>query len=133
MIGYQMCQPLGPEHNLADLEAWSSSIAPIHATPGFRLDGWPERRYTLAENMADLEKHRDHHQRRIDFAWTVLDSEDAEVAIGCVDLKPDPNGVADAEARSWMRAGRAGLDPDLRNHLKKWFKGNWPLSIRYAS
>lgn len=30
---------LGPEHNAADLEAWSSSIEHIHATPGFRPGG----------------------------------------------------------------------------------------------
>jgi len=126
-------EPLGPEHNAADLEAWSSSIDHIHATPDFRPDGWPERRYTLAENLADLGKHRDRHQRRIDFAWTVLDPADADVVIGCVYLRPDPTGVADAEARSWVRVDRAGLDPDLRDHLKPWFHGNWPLSIRYAS
>ncbi|HET8583085.1 MAG TPA: hypothetical protein VFL65_07515 [Jatrophihabitans sp.] len=63
-------EPLGPEHNAADLDAWSSSIDHIHATPGFRPDGWPERRYTLAENLADLERHRDHHLRYVDFAWT---------------------------------------------------------------
>ena len=38
-------EPVGPEHNAADLDAWSSSIDHIHATPGFRPDGWPERPY----------------------------------------------------------------------------------------
>ena len=125
-------EPLGPEHNAADLEAWSSSIAHIHSTPGFRLDGWPERQYTLAENMADLEEHRDHHQRGIDFAWTVLDPVDADVVIGCVYLRPDRTGVADAEAQSWVRADRAGLDGELRGHLRTWFADEWPLSIRYT-
>ena len=125
-------EPLGPEHNVADLDAWSSSIDHIHATPGFRPDGWPERRYTVAENMADLEEHRDHHRRRIDFAWTVLDRADPGVVIGCVYLKPDPTGVADAEARSWVRADRVGLDHELRDHLRPWFTSRWPISVRYA-
>jgi RimJ/RimL family protein N-acetyltransferase len=126
-------EPLGPEHNAADLEAWSSSIDHIHSTPGFPPDGWPERRYTLAENMADLERHRDHHERRIDFAWTVLDPADPDVVIGCVYLKPDSTGAADAEACSWVRADRAGLDRELREHLRPWFASEWPLSISYAS
>jgi hypothetical protein len=125
-------EPLGPEHNAADLEAWTSSIDHIHATPGFPLDGWPERPYTLVENVADLEKHRDHHQRRIDCAWTVLDPVDPAVVIGCVYLKRDPTGVADAEARSWVRADRAHLDRQLRDLLTPWFVSEWPLSIRYA-
>lgn len=45
--------------------AWSSSIDHIHSTPGFRPDGWPERRYTLEENPADLERHLDHSQRTL--------------------------------------------------------------------
>ncbi|MHB8295673.1 MAG: N-acetyltransferase [Acidimicrobiales bacterium] len=125
-------EPLGPEHNAADLDAWSSSIDHIHATPGFRPDGWPERPYTLAENLVDLEQHRDHHQRSIDFAWTVLDPTDATTVIGCVYLKAGPTEAADAEARSWARADRAELDGELREHLRPWFANCWPLVVRYA-
>jgi hypothetical protein len=126
-------EPLGPEHNAADLEAWSSSIDHIHATPGFSPDGWPDRRYTLAENLADLERHRDHHERRMDFAWTVLDPVEPTVVMGCVYLKPDATGVAEAVASSWVRADHAGLDGELRDYLRAWFASAWPLSIRYAS
>jgi hypothetical protein len=52
---------LGPEYNAADLEAWSTSIDPIHRTPGFRADGWPQPPYTLGENLSGLYQHRDHH------------------------------------------------------------------------
>jgi len=123
---------LGPEHNAADLEAWSSSIEHIHSTPGFRPGGWPKRTYTLEENRADLEQHRDHYQRRLDFAWTVLDLARPETVIGCVYLKPDPTGAADAEARSWVRADRAELDRVLRDHLRPWFATAWPMQVRYA-
>lgn len=124
---------LGPEHNVADLEAWSTSIEHIHETPGFSAHGWPERVYTLKENLADLREHRDHHQRRIDFAWTVLDPMTRERVIGCVYLKPDPTGMAEAEARSWVRASSADLDLLLRQHLQPWFESEWPLHVRYAT
>jgi hypothetical protein len=122
---------LGPEYNAADLEAWSSSIEHIHSTPGFGTDGWPERQYTLEENSVDLEQHRDHHERRLDFAWTVLERARPETVIGCVYLKPDPTGAADAEARSWVRADRGALDRVLRDHLRPWFATAWPIRIRY--
>lgn len=122
---------LGPEHNGADLEAWSSSIEHIHSTPGFGPDGWPERQYTVEENRIDLERHRDHHQRRTDFAWTVLDPVRPETVIGCVYLKSDRSGASDAEARSWVRADRAELDRALRDHLRPWFATAWPIRIRY--
>jgi hypothetical protein len=122
---------LGPEHNAADLEAWSSSIDHIHSTPGFGPDGWPEQHYSLEENQVDLEQHRDHHQRRLDFAWTVLDPARPETVIGCVYLRPDRTGAVAAQARSWVRADRAGLDRALRDHLRVWFATAWPIRICY--
>lgn len=124
---------LGPEHNAADLDAWSSSIEHIHATPGFHPEGWPERAYTLEENHADLVEHRRAHRQREHFAWTVLEPEDRTRVIGCVYLKPDSSGQADAEARSWVRAERADLDEPLRTHLRPWFTSSWPFSVRYAT
>jgi hypothetical protein len=122
---------LGPEHNAADLEAWSSSIEHIHSTPGWSPDGWPRRRYTLEENLADLAQHLEHHQRHLEFAWTVLDPARPGTVIGCVYLKPDPTGAAEAEARSWVRADRADLDRELREHLRPWFATAWALRVRY--
>jgi RimJ/RimL family protein N-acetyltransferase len=122
---------LGPEHNAADLEAWSSSIEHIHSTAGFPPGGWPERPYTLEENLADLEEHRDHSERRLDFAWTVLDPARPDTVIGCVYLSRDPTGDAQGKARSWVRADRAHLDLELRDLLRPWFAMAWPISIRY--
>ncbi len=34
-------EPLGPQHNDADLAAWTSSIDHIRATPGFPDGSWP--------------------------------------------------------------------------------------------
>ena len=50
--------PLGPEHNVADHVAWSTSIEHIRATPGFNDWDWPPAEgMALDENLADLERH----------------------------------------------------------------------------
>lgn len=122
-------EPLGPEHNESDLAAWSTSMEFIHSLPGWERSTWPPRVYTLEENLADLARHRDHHLRRLDFAWTVLDPRSREV-IGCVYLRPDRTGEVDAKARSWTTADRADLAPVLREHLRPWWREAWPLEIR---
>ena len=59
-------EPLGPQHNTADYEAWTSSIDHIRATPGFQDVGgapgfgdstWPDPEMTPEENLADLRRH----------------------------------------------------------------------------
>ncbi|MEZ5092611.1 hypothetical protein [Nocardioides sp.] len=122
---------LGPEHNESDLAAWSASIEHIHATQGFRADGWPERVYTLEENLADLVRHREHHERGEDFAWTVLDPADGVTVVGCAYLKPDPTGEADGTAHCWVRADLAASDEPLRSHLRAWYAAAWPISVRW--
>lgn len=121
---------LGPEHNASDLDAWSTSIEHLRHTPGFPLHGgWPERAFTLEENLADLVQHRDHHERHLDFAWTVLDPRNPGTVIGCVYLKPDPAGQSAGEARCWVRADHARLDPLLRAHLRPWWQAAWPIIV----
>jgi hypothetical protein len=53
-------EPLGPQHNEADHDAWMSSIEHIRATPGFSDGEWPPvGGLSLAENLRDLERHAD--------------------------------------------------------------------------
>ncbi len=127
---------LSPAHNNADLEAWSTSIDQIKATPGFVGRHWPDRVYTPEENEADLAEHFDHHQRRIDFAWTVIDAtkteRDEPEVIGCAYLKPAAAGdQIDGIGLSWVRASHAHLDQPLRRHLAPWFRDRWPITIAY--
>jgi hypothetical protein len=42
-------EPLGPEHNDQDYDAWTSSVDHIHATPGWQDSKWP-REMTPDEN-----------------------------------------------------------------------------------
>src|ERR671910_3574428 len=51
-------EPLGPEHNELDYDAWTSSMEHIRATPGCKDSKWP-REMTRDENRADLQRHAD--------------------------------------------------------------------------
>jgi hypothetical protein len=127
-------EPLGPHHNDADHAAWMGSIEHIRATPGFTPehwggDDWPYP-MSLAENLADLHQHADEFARGEAFAYTVLDPADGDV-IGCVYV--DPDEVADARCRLWVRADRAHLDTDLETTVRAWLTGpSWELnSVRF--
>lgn len=124
-------EPLGPEHNEDDHEAWSSSIEHIRATPGFQDGRWP-RAMTLDENRADLERHARDFAARSGFTYTVLDPSDRGV-IGCVYIYPDHEGADDAVVTSWVRATRAGCDAALRELVSRWLVEAWPFErISYA-
>ena len=124
-------EPLGPQHNEDDYEAWSSSIEHIRATPGF-IDGrWPHP-MTLDENRADLERHARDFAARSGFTYTVLDPSDRGV-IGCVYIYPDTKGTDDAAVTSWVRATRAAADAALREVVSAWLSEAWPFErISYA-
>jgi hypothetical protein len=126
-----LLEPLGPELNDDDHEAWSSSIEHIRATPGFPDERWP-RAMTLEENRADLERHAGDFAARRGFTYTVLDPSDRGV-IGCVYIYPDNKGADDAVVLSWVRASRAGCDAALRELVARWLTEAWPFErISYA-
>ena len=126
-----LLEPLGPEHNEDDHEAWSSSLEHIRATPGFTDSRWPHP-MSLEENRADLERHARDFAARSGFTYTVLDPSNRGV-IGCVYIYPDKNGVNDAVVTSWVRATRAGLDGALRKLVSGWLVEAWPFErVSYA-
>jgi hypothetical protein len=124
-------EPLGPQHNDSDYEAWSSSLEHIHATPGWETSSWPDDR-TLADNLNDLKGHADDFEQRTGFTYTVLDPATEDV-IGCVYIYPDKSGQHDARVSSWVQAGRADLDVPLWRAVSDWLADDWPFeSIAYA-
>ncbi len=125
-----LLEPLGPQHNDADHAAWMSSIDHIRATPGFTADQWGGDAWpypmSLADNLADLQQHADEFARGEAFAYTVLDPRNGDV-IGCVYV--DPDEVAEARCRLWVRADRAHLDGELAATVRTWLTGpDWNLS-----
>jgi hypothetical protein len=119
-------EPLGPEHNERDHEAWSSSIDHIHATPGFVGRRWPHP-MSLTENLADLEAHRAEFDARTAFAYSVLDPQTDDV-IGCVYVNPDEAQAGGVTVRSWVRVTHADLDEPTRKVVVDWLEHDWPLA-----
>jgi RimJ/RimL family protein N-acetyltransferase len=123
-------EPLGPEHNEQDYEAWTSSMAHIARTPGYPDGSWP-REMTSDENRADLQRHADDFRKRKGFTYTVLDPVSRDV-IGCVYIYPVPDGDYDACALSWVRESRAHLDAPLWRAVSAWLASAWPFgSVEY--
>lgn len=127
--GFQL-EPLGPEHNVRDHEAWMSSIDHIRATPGFPDGSWPSPR-SLDENLADLVRHAADFANRSGFTYSVLDGNEV---IGCVYIYPSKGAEHDAEVSSWVRASRADLDATLWEGVSAWLDSDWPFeSVDYAA
>jgi hypothetical protein len=117
-------EPLGVEHNERDFAAWSSSIEHIRASPGYPDGSWPHP-MSLAENLADLERHAGDFAARRGFTYTVLHAGDD--VIGCVYVYPAEDDVHDASVQSWVRVSRAELDPVLRAAVAEWLASSWPF------
>ncbi len=119
-------EPLGPQHNQADLAAWMSSIDHIRNTPGFPDGNWPPPEGMAPEaNLADLTRHASDFEQRKGFTFTVLDPADGDV-IGCVYLYPSKDEEYDVTVESWVRASHAALDVPLADALVEWIASDWP-------
>jgi hypothetical protein len=125
--------PLGMEHNEGDLDAWSSSVEHIHATPGFAGRPWPDEPMTLARNATDLQGHVDDFRQRQGFTYSVLEPSSGQV-IGCVYIYPSPDEAVDADVRSWVRATHAQLDARVYETVARWLQTQWPFrAVTYAA
>lgn len=121
-------EPLGPQHNERDHEAWTSSIDHIHATPGFPDGSWP-RPMSLDANLADLVRHASDFEQRSGFTYSILDGDDV---IGCVYIYPSE--TADAAVSSWVRASHAEMDNAVWQAIVTWLETDWPFtSVDYAA
>ena len=116
-------EPLGPEHNSRDHEAWMSSIAHIRATPGFPDGKWPTE-MSAEKNLADLVRHAADFSARRGFTYSVLDDDEV---IGCVYLYPTKEEDHDVDVQSWVRASRAELDEVLWETVSSWLAEAWPF------
>ena len=119
-------EPLGPQHNVADHAAWTSSIAHVRSTPGFPDGDWPPPEgMSLDRNLDDLRRHADDFKARTGFTFTVLEPVTGDV-IGCVYLYPSESPHADVTVQSWVRVSHAELDVPLADAVAAWLAADWP-------
>lgn len=124
-------EPLGPEHNERDYEAWTSSMEHIAETPGFPWGSWPTE-MPPDENRADLERHADDFRNRKGFMYTVLDPSDRDV-IGYVYIYPLRDSDDTAIVQSLVRKSHARLDIPLWHAVSEWLEADWPFAaVQYA-
>lgn len=117
-------EPLGPEHNTRDHDAWMSSIEWIRSTPGFSPDSdWPSS-MSSADNLADLEMHARHFDDREGFTYSVLDGDDV---IGCLYIYPTEEAGKDASIRSWVTVSRSEMDVVVFRDVTQWIDQVWPF------
>jgi hypothetical protein len=119
-------EPLDVRHNVADYQAWTSSLDHIRSTPGFAGRDWPDEALTENDNATDLARHAEHFARRVGFTYTVLDPTTSDV-IGCVYLYPARTARYDVEVRSWVRGDRPELDKLLHDSVCQWLVERWPF------
>ena len=125
-------EPLGPQHNAGDYEAWTSSMDHIRATPGFADWSWPKP-MTPEQNLADLRGHAEDFARRSGFTYTVLAAGTGRV-VGCVYIYPSKEAAGTADVRSWVRADRAELDVAVHDAVSAWLAAAWPFAaVSYAA
>jgi hypothetical protein len=124
-------EPLGPQHNAGDYEAWTSSMDHIRATPGFPDGSWPKP-MTPEENLADLRRHAGDFAQRSGFTYTVLAAGTGRI-VGCVYIYPSAEGEGTADVRSWVRADRDELDVAVHDAVSAWLAAAWPFAaVSYA-
>jgi hypothetical protein len=121
-------EPLGPQHNERDHEAWMSSIDHIRQTPDFPDGNWPTT-MTLESNLADLVRHAKDFEDRSGFTYSILDGDEV---IGCLYIYPSK--TRDAAVSSWVRASRAGMDVITWQAISTWLETDWPFTtVEYGA
>ncbi|MBN1138909.1 MAG: N-acetyltransferase [Anaerolineae bacterium] len=133
-----LLQPLGASHVALDYEALMDSKEMLRT---WSQSDWPADDFTLADNLADLERHAREHVERQAFTYTVLDPA-AKTCLGCVYVKPPPPALWDgavcgtqvvqgrdhvADVCFWVRRSRLAddLDKRLLAVLRTWFEQAW--------
>lgn len=114
----------------ADYDAVMASQARLRAGSPH---GWPREGFTLAENLADLERHEQEFHDRVAFAYTMVRPDESEV-LGCVYINPpEPGDGHDAQAYMWVRdEHHPALTGTLFAQVRDWLDRDWPFeSVRY--
>jgi hypothetical protein len=132
--GRLVLRPLRASDAERDYDAVMSNPAELRRWSGGE---WPSNDFTLAENLADLERHEREHEHGEAFTYTVLAPDEAR-CLGCVYIVPVwPEAVPLCGAAAcaacvgfWVRAseGANDLDRHLLTALRGWLGTEWPFA-----
>ena len=124
-------RPLQAIHVELDYEAVMASAEYLHL---WSQSTWPAEDFTLAEDLADLQRHEREHLQREAFTYTVLNLAGTQ-CLGCVYIQPLWPWAADLCAESdfaaavgfWTRTSASPNDLDryLLDTLRTWFRAEW--------
>lgn len=119
-------EPLGPEHAQSDFVALMCSREHLRRTLGW--GDWPRADFTVGENRADLQRHREEFERSEAFAYTVQ-SPDRARCVGCIYLNRAEIDDARAGVRLDYWVAESELAEDLDRHLLecvvRWLEDEW--------
>jgi RimJ/RimL family protein N-acetyltransferase len=126
-----LLRPLHASDVAADYEAVMSSPAMLRR---WSQSDWPADDFTLAENLADLQRHEREHEEGVAYTFTVLDPAERR-CLGCVYLQPlrPEESAWRAGARHavrvafWVRESEIaeGLDRHVVELLRDWLRESW--------
>lgn len=95
---------------------------------------WPTDDFTLAQNLADLQRHEREHIERKAFTFTVLNPQ-GDQCLGCVYIQPFwpeevplcQDAAHAADVGFWVRTSELtnALDRHLLATLRDWFQAEW--------
>jgi RimJ/RimL family protein N-acetyltransferase len=95
---------------------------------------WPADDFTLAQNLADLQRHEREHIERQAFTFTVLNPQGTQ-CLGCVyivPLRPEEiplckDAAYAADVGFWVRTSEltSALDEHLLATVRDWFQADW--------
>lgn len=91
--------------------------------------GWPPAGMTVAQDLADLERHEDEMARNASFNYAIFNHEETEV-LGCVYIDPPQERSTDAEVAWWVVDAMVGteLERALRDQIPGWLAEEWHLT-----
>ena len=136
-----LLRPLRPSNVERDFEAVMESRSFLRT---WSQSAWPADDFTLAGNLADLERHEREHLAGDAFTYTVMNL-DETVCLGCVYINaPDAPAFVNVQMGAidgaqwsaygaaitfWARQSRLAdaLDEHLLEALNTWFEEDWPL------
>jgi RimJ/RimL family protein N-acetyltransferase len=124
-------RPLRAADAALDYDAVLASAAQLRR---WSQSSWPADDFTLAENLADLQRHEREHEEQAAFTYTVLDPAGTR-CLGCVYLMPLWPGAVSlcagadypATVGFWVRTSEIAndLDRHLLAALRDWLRAEW--------